>query len=123
MPDRANHDPGNGDHRIDDRRDDGRALYRVAVVVFAEAKGADRLDASHSVAMTLRDLLHRHGTETSTGLVRLEVDGHTSPYAPTDVYLIADVHQILDASMALSNGYLWCEPTRLAFPAGDKGAR
>ena len=107
-------------HRVDDRREeDGRDTYRVAVVLFAEAKGADRLDAAHGTSMAIKSALAQAGAETVHGVFHIETDGRATSYAPNDVYLVTDIYTVMDAGMALANGYLWCEPTRRAYPTDN----
>lgn len=105
-------------HSVDDRRDDGRPHYRVAVTVFATARGNNAREAAMAVRMAVQSAVAGAGDKLPAGPTRVAVDGAVSRFAPKDRYVMVDVHEVVDMSVALAGGYLWCEPTRKAF-SGD----
>jgi GDP-D-mannose dehydratase len=100
---------------IDDRVTDGRSSYRVAVTVFAVVKGDNQLDASTKAVMAVKSAVAAAGTEEPAGVYSIQVDGNSSPFAPRGSYAVTKVHAVMDAALALANGYLWCAPTGQAY--------
>lgn len=111
---------------VDDRDPgDERDVHRVAITVFMDTKGVDRMDASHRAAAVVRQALWERRTPGEEGKptwpYTVEVDGSSveRPGFVPNHYIITRVHEIMDAGMALGNGYLWADVTRKAYPSGD----
>lgn len=102
-------------YSIDDRRSDARGVHRVAVTVFATARGHDRRQAAMAARMAVHSAIAGAGSKSTAGYTRVEVDGAVSRFAPSDTYVVVDVHEVVDTGVALAGGYLWCEPTTKAF--------
>lgn len=96
---------------------DERGTFQVAVTVFATTKGYDRRDAAMTLRMAVHAALAEAGSRVRPGLLRLEFDGDENRAVPDGVHVVAEVYGIVDAALALANGYLWCEPTGKAFNA------
>lgn len=96
---------------------DERGTFQVAVTVFATTKGYDRRDAAMALRMAVHSVLAEAGRRVRPGLLRIEVDGQEHRAVPDGVHVVADVYGIVDAALAMANGYLWCEPTGKAFNA------
>lgn len=158
-------------HTVEPRTDD-LDTYRIALVVFCEARGVDEHDASAGAQIALNRLIYEHKDPdaqehvgsampptcatcgvntpmTDDGLVgdhvscerwsprssssttpalplqkRAPAPGsrHSRPRAPVIGFVRPDglpifirVHDVMEASMALGNGYLWTRPTIRAF--------
>jgi hypothetical protein len=82
----------------------GLPRHRVAVVVFAEVEATDACDASYIVEQTLHQL-GAYPTAVINTKLRAELPARN-----------VTVHRVMDAGMAVGNGYLWLEPTLKAFP-------
>lgn len=106
---------------VDDRTSDGRSSYRVAVTVFAVVKGDNQLDASTKAVMAIKSAIATNGAEEPAGVYRVQIDGNTSPFAPRGSYAVTEVHAVVDTSIALANGYLWCVPTGQAYNTAGEG--
>lgn len=104
-------------HHAGEAAVDERGTFQVAVTVFATTKGYDRRDAAMALRMAVHAALAEAGSRVRPGLLRLEVDGDENRAVPDGVHVVADVYGIVDAALALANGYLWCEPTGKAFNA------
>lgn len=74
--------------------------FEVAVTVFATVRGVDARDASRRL-----EALVRH---------RFLWDGH-GYYVPNDAGTDAPVHTVMEAGVAVANGYLWPRVTRQAY--------
>jgi hypothetical protein len=84
--------------------------HRIAVTVFVEAEGVDRLDASHIGALAVR-----------MSLIRQMNANHELSF--TDRYgrtYTVPMHGVMETGMAAGNGYLWVEPTSKAYPRDDE---
>lgn len=106
---------------VDDRISDGRSSYRVAVTVFAVVKGENQLDASTKAVMAIKSAVATSGAEEPAGVYRVQIDGNTSPFAARGSYAVTEVHAVVDTSIALANGYLWCVPTGQAYDTTGEG--
>lgn len=73
--------------------------HDVAVVVIARAPGVDRSDATSRLEAAVRRLLRDAGPLIDDTHPRAST-GETMPVA-----------LVMDAGMAVGNGYLWIEPT------------
>lgn len=76
--------------------------YDVAVVVIAKARGVDAGDAANRV-------------EQAIGRTLRATEPLTLPHRGGDVEgATVDVYRVMDAGMALANGYLWAKPSAKA---------
>lgn len=82
--------------------------YRVALVVFCEASGADAYDAAYHAQRALtQQLSPNHARPALLNPVSFP-NGVTLPPVV--------VHDVIEVGMAAGNGYLWTSPTSKAFP-------
>ncbi len=79
-----------------------RKLHRVAVVVFLEGPGVDARDAADGAVLALRRAIPENFIPHT----------HCDPDIGDEKF---EVVQIMEAGMALGNGFLWAQPTSKAF--------
>ncbi|GAB6901955.1 hypothetical protein [Kineosporia succinea] len=91
---------------------DDRMRYRVAVVVFADVRGVDYVDATAGAVQAIRSAL----TDGFTKPVPVDLP---NPYASEERFKDHDMScravAVMDLGMAAGNGYLWTEPTARAW--------
>jgi hypothetical protein len=87
--------------------------HRIAVTVFAIARGVDRLDASDIAEYAIRKTL-AEAAEVQVGEPADITVQHLR--GPVTVRIIS----AMDTGMAIGNGYLWIEPTEKAFREYDR---
>lgn len=88
-----------------DRPDEGRKTYRVAVAVFLETDGIDEHDAGSGGVLAVRQALAGRAMT-----LPLEVE-----YVAANGQNTAKVVDVMEVGMAAGNGYLWTKPTVKAF--------
>lgn len=90
-----------------------RKNFRCAIVIFCESEGVDERDAGTGAVMSISHLL-REG-----GLLGQEYLSIPSPPRPDGRSWETKVHDVIEAGMAIGNGYLWTHVTSKAFPRED----
>lgn len=85
----------------DDRESDERETYRVAVVVFMEAKGVDHHDASNRAVRSLEHVISPHGIFTPWNPAKIKFDSKDSRWLPNGHYVETTVRDVGEINTAL----------------------